>query len=83
MKSFEAHPLQFTVWRFSGKSRIIIEFFHTAIMAGVLHYFIFEILQYTWTVYEVMEPFIKQEEEYINYADKTSPVYKQLEANYK
>lgn len=80
LKSFEAHPLQFTVWRFSGKSRIIIEFFHTAILAGVLHYFIFEILQKTWEVYDVMDPFIKREEEFFNYVDKTKPEYKALEA---
>jgi hypothetical protein len=31
VKLIEAHPLQFTVWRYSGKSRIIIDFLATLI----------------------------------------------------
>ena len=45
MKSIEAHPLQFTVWRYSGKSRMIIEFASTVVMAIVMHYFIWVVLK--------------------------------------
>ena len=44
IKTFEAHPLQFTVWRFSGKSRIIIEFFAAAIVASIIHIFVNDLL---------------------------------------
>jgi len=37
IRSFEAHPLQFTVWRFSGKSRIIVEFVATVLLAIAIH----------------------------------------------
>ena len=33
-----AHPMQFTVWRYSAKSRMIVEFVTTAIMASIMHY---------------------------------------------
>ncbi len=45
LKTIEAHPLQFTVWRYSGKSRMIIEFVSTVVMAIVMHYFIWVVLK--------------------------------------
>ena len=44
IKSISNHPMQFTVWRFSGKSRVIIEFFTTAIIASVIHWLLRQIL---------------------------------------
>lgn len=37
IKTFEAHPMQFTVWRYSGKSRIIVEFVATIILSIIVH----------------------------------------------
>jgi len=33
-----AHPLQFVVWRFSGKSRMVVEFFATVGIAILIHW---------------------------------------------
>jgi hypothetical protein len=44
IKEIQAHPLQFTVWRFSGKSRVIIEFFSTVFIAIIMHILINRIL---------------------------------------
>jgi uncharacterized membrane protein len=40
IRKFEAHPLQFTVWRFSGKSRIIVECVATILLAIIIHIFV-------------------------------------------
>jgi hypothetical protein len=37
LRSFEAHPFQFNVWRFSGKSRVIVDFVMTIILATIMH----------------------------------------------
>ena len=37
IRKFEAHPMQFTVWRYSGKSRIIVEFVSTVMLAIAIH----------------------------------------------
>lgn len=37
IKNIESHPMMFTVWRFSGKSRIIVEFFNTLFITLVVH----------------------------------------------
>ena len=37
MKKIEAHPMQFTVWRFSPKSRTLIEFLVSVIFATIIH----------------------------------------------
>lgn len=44
LKEIQAHPLQFTVWRYSGKSRIIVEFFATLIIAIIMHVVIDRVL---------------------------------------
>lgn len=44
IRSISNHPMQFTVWRYSGKSRVIIEFFTTAIIASVIHWLLRQIL---------------------------------------
>lgn len=43
IKEIQSHPLQFTVWRFSAKSRIIVDLFSTLILAIILH----NIIRYT------------------------------------
>ena len=47
IKHIENHPMQFTVWRFSGKSRVIIEFFTTLLITGVIHYYLRRVLDKT------------------------------------
>ena len=37
IKNIESHPMMFTVWRFSGKSRIIVEFFNTLFITIIVH----------------------------------------------
>ena len=37
--NFQAHPLQFMVWRYSARSRILIEFCASFLIAAVFHYF--------------------------------------------
>jgi hypothetical protein len=39
-EDIEAHPLQFTVWRYSGKSRMLVEFFATLILTIIMHWVI-------------------------------------------
>ena len=37
IKSIQNHSLQYTVWRFSGKSKMIVEFFFSLLIAMILH----------------------------------------------
>lgn len=37
LSKIEAHPMQFTVWRFSPKARTLIEFIVTLIFATIIH----------------------------------------------
>ena len=38
IKEIENHLMQFTVWRFSAKSRLIVDFFATLIITALVHY---------------------------------------------
>lgn len=37
---FEAHPMQFTVWRYSAKSRIVVEFVATILLSILVHIYV-------------------------------------------
>ena len=58
-KAFEAHPMQFTVWRYSGKSRIIVEFITTIILSIILHIYINQVLSFAPTLTEKMTLYLK------------------------
>lgn len=55
ISEIEAHPMQFTVWRYSAKSRLIVEFFSTLIMTGITTVFVafimitaMDVIRSTW-----------------------------------
>lgn len=50
--------MQFTVWRFSGKSRIIVEFFATAIVAAIIHILINDLLLEAPKISDIMDNFL-------------------------
>lgn len=83
VRQFEAHPMQFTVWRFSGKSRIIVEFISTAILASINHYFISNVLSVTTQIDNSMSSFLSLENEYINYLNKSSSNYTAIQTDYR
>ena len=47
IENIENHPMQFTVWRYSGKSRVIIEFFTTLLITAVIHFYLRRVLDNT------------------------------------
>ena len=44
VKKIENNSMQFTVWRYSGKSRAIIDMIQTIIVASLIHYLLREVL---------------------------------------
>jgi hypothetical protein len=72
--SFEAHPLQFTVWRYSGKSRIIVEFVSTILLSIVIHIFVNFVLKASPDFNHKMKVFVDFERYYLE-QNTTSPGY--------
>jgi hypothetical protein len=81
IRTFEAHPMQFTVWRFSGKSRIIVEFVSTIIIASVVHIVVNLVLKGSPDFNEKMSDFLQVEKAYKN-TPHNSVSYQQLEQAY-
>ena len=40
VRKIQNHSMQFTVWRYSGKSRMIIEFFSTMLITTLVHLYL-------------------------------------------
>ncbi len=78
IKTFEAHPLQFTVWRYSGKSRIIVEFFATIMLAIAIHIFVNFVIRDAPSVKLIMEKFLLMENIYLN-TNSSMPGYTEIE----
>jgi ABC-type phosphate transport system permease subunit len=66
IRKFEAHPLQFTVWRFSGKSRVIVECVATILLAIIIHIFVNFVLRAVPQFDEDMAHFLLVEEQFEN-----------------
>jgi hypothetical protein len=82
IKQFEAHPLQFTVWRYSGKSRIIVEFVSTIILAITVHILVNYVIRDSPNIDAIMTKFLDLEAKY-RAANTTDVGYKALEDSYK
>lgn len=78
IRTFEAHPLQFTVWRFSGKSRVIVEFVSTIMVAIVIHIFVNFVLKDSPSFTSMMKNYLSLEDQFKN-SDSSSPNYSKLE----
>ena len=65
IKSFEAHPLQFTVWRFSGKSRVIVEFVSTILLSIAIHVLVNFVLRESPNITVKMQNFLEIEAKYL------------------
>ena len=64
IKTFEAHPMQFMVWRYSGKSRIIVEFVSTVLLSILIHILINFLLKTSPSINEKMNDFFEIENQY-------------------
>ena len=51
--------MQFTVWRYSGKSRIIVEFVSTVILSIIIHIYINQVLSFAPTLSTNMSIYLK------------------------
>ena len=65
IKSFEAHPLQFTVWRYSGKSRVIVEFVSTILLSIAIHVLVNFVLRDSPDITVKMQNFLEIEAKYL------------------
>ncbi len=71
------------MWRYSGKSRIIIEFFATAILAIIMHIFVNEVLVEAPHLSQRMDNFLAIEKKYQSIANTSSVEYQRAEAYYR
>jgi hypothetical protein len=60
--------MQFTVWRYSAKSRAIIETINTIIIAAIAHYFLREVLLMSPEIVTRVTKIIELEKEYSSLA---------------
>jgi len=58
LRGFEAHPFQFNVWRYSGKSRVIVDFAMTIILSTVMHIVITYVLRYAPQMKDAFNKFL-------------------------
>lgn len=64
--------MQFTVWRYSGKSRIIVEFVTNVGLSIAIHILINYVLSYEQNLSSAMTLYLQEKSTLNNIADKTS-----------
>ena len=74
VKKIENNSLQFTVWRYSGKSRVIVDMFVTAVIASVVHTLLRSALVQSSDVQARMNTILQLEQDYsvLSGASKTN-----------
>ena len=75
MGTIEAHPMQFTVWRFSPKARTLIEFLVTVIFATVIHLLVDSFLDQIPRMEDYVDVLQEAEAGLDAYVDKASPEF--------
>ena len=73
--------MQFTVWRYSGKSRIIVEFVSTVILAIIMHIFVNFVLKDSPDFSTKMQEFVLLETQY-HALSPNDPLYYSMQAAY-
>jgi len=81
VKNIGNHSMQFTVWRFAGKSRAIVDFFTTIIIAALHHYLLKKVVEADLDIVTRVDQYRLLETTYL--ADRTdTAAYAALQTNY-
>mmetsp|Transcript_37710 Transcript_37710/g.57745 ORF Transcript_37710/g.57745 Transcript_37710/m.57745 type:complete len:128 (-) Transcript_37710:582-965(-) len=84
VKAIQNHSLQFMVWRYSGKSRLIVEGLFSLAITAVLHILLREALNLDQPVSEIISSIMSLEDKYAAETDveKRKVIYDSLTQAY-
>ena len=64
VRKIQNHSMQFTVWRYSGKSRMIIEFFTTMLITTLVHIYLRSAIEQSEAIYASINELVTLENNY-------------------